>query len=151
MLGMPDILAIWEVIFDWFSKNNVSCIVSVYKIFSIYLFSTVVVQYFTRGEDRDDPFWHTGTGWQLDHSQVGFWLIELQFPFRCSHLSSLTLPGAADQFKISGNWQTEGMKTRNMFTTKKWDLGILHFFHSFQLLLQCQGFSAATICLFFSQ
>ena len=91
LLCMPDILAIWEVIFDWFSKHNVSSIL-IYKIFSIYIFSTVVVQYFTRGEDRDDPFWHTGTGWQQDHSQDDFWLIELQFPFRCSHLPPPALP-----------------------------------------------------------
>ena len=85
-------------------------------IFNLYFqHSCYVVQYFTRGEDRDDPFWHTATGWQQDHSQDDFWLIELQFPFRCSHLSPSSA-AAEDQFKFWGNCQTFGMKIRNMFT-----------------------------------
>ena len=135
--------AIWEAIFDWFSKYNVimNLSINIYlkNIFIIYIFRTVVVQYFTRREerDRDDPFWHTGTGWQLDHSQDDLGLIELQFPFRCSQHS--------DQFKIRGEL-TNRLNEDSDYVYQEWELRMFHPF-----LLQCQGFSLATICLFFSQ
>ena len=99
MLFVPDILQFGKLfLIDLASiTSSWTCpLIFISKIFSIYIFRTVVVQYFTRREeeDRDDPFWHTGTGWQLDHSQDDLGLIELQFPFRCSQHS--------DQFKIRG-------------------------------------------------
>ena len=128
LLCMPDILAIWEVIFDWFSKHNVSSILVLYKIFSIYIFSTVVVQYFTRGRIEMIHFDIRGQ----DDSRItprttSDWL-NSNSP--SAALISPSCAAAADQFKFWGIWQTFGMKIRNMFTDNRISESYISFIHS---------------------